>query len=316
MTKTILILTACISVLFAAPANYEVLRTLSSPVVDGNLSDWPEVFFIDSLTSDNNVICRDALTPWAREDIQFCVYSCYDSDKVYFAIKMVSDDTYLPENTWCSDAFKINPGGQAMAFYVRCSGDILINPSCPYDLNSTLFAVCNPTGNNGLAAAEISLAMNVVDPLNMMYQFQLYVGMDENDSVNCHDEKFLGIGVEYTGQKQDWASSGWDNPLYYPTFHFSESVKKEVNPLMNMRSEIDLQASPNPFVSTVTLEIPKNLSSQKAEIFSLDGRKVAEMNTKGKTRVDWDASRYSAGVYVVKVAGKNGSLQRRITLIK
>ena len=81
------------------------------------------------------------------------------------------------------------------------------------------------------------------------------------------------------------------------------------------------QNYPNPFNGTTLIEY--NLSTKGfvlLEIFDLVGRKVQtiidENQSAGLNTVYWDAGKYTSGVYFYKLTHENGSLTRRLTLLK
>ena len=109
-----------------------------------------------------------------------------------------------------------------------------------------------------------------------------------------------------------YVDNQWDNPMYYPTFHFSDSVSAESRQGQSER----LAAYPNPFNPSVSIGIPPALRAGKVDIFSVDGRRVAAIDTDRKSLVRWDAASFSPGVYIVRVAGEKGTAEKRVLLIK
>jgi hypothetical protein len=292
---------------FAAPSTYTVLMLESgaSITVDGDLSDWGPVFFVDSVQSDNNIFCRDNTFDWTATDFQYEVSIAHDASKVYFALKTTQDEgSDLGTNTGCSDSYKINPGGQAAAFYVFFNGSTNFNPSCPYAEGSTAIIGINTSGNGtNLPTVEFSLDKTIIDPFGMG-MFQICPGFEEGDTPDCMDTHYGGIGVEYTGNKQDWSSNPWDNPLYYPTFTLSSTPAVETP--VSVKNVETLAASPNPFKPATTLSyMVKNNGSLK--IYDMAGKVVKSFTvTKGSGSVDWTADGLASGIYVARlISGKN-----------
>lgn len=318
--RKITVFLACAGI-FAAPANYNILtlNPSKSIIIDGSLSEWDDSYFIDSLRSGDNCYTWDIGWNWSTDKFNYLVYVAHDDAKVYFAFRTLHNYALVTgiHNSGCEDAFKINPGGAAMYFCIGFDGSIIVRPSSPYALGSTLFAAVNPTGNgNGLATAEFSLDKSVIDPSGIR-NFQLSPGFENNDDLSgCMKCIYGCVGVEYTGNKQDWSSTD-DNPLYYPTFYLVDSIPViRIESVKSAEKCADFQVSPNPFNPAVTVEIPENLGASRMEIFRADGGMVAKMNITGKSRITWDASRFSAGVYVVRVVGEKETMEKRISYIK
>jgi len=237
-----------ITLLFAAPSNYKILRLPpgSRVLVDGNITHiWPDAYFIDSICSDANVQARDD-SIWTRQDIQLKVWAAWDDTDVYFAVKVISDDVY----TLCGgasysagcDNLKVNPGGQAAAFYVYSTGDVFRNPSNPWQVDADLHTGTNSYGEgSGLPSYEFSIKRTVLDQFDLR-SFQLSVGTEDEDGGkgNSSNECFVAIGVEYLGNKNYWPSQ-WDNQLYYPTW----TLKDSLGPLVKPYPEITLIRQPD-----------------------------------------------------------------------
>lgn len=238
------------SFIFAAPSTYIIPKLNPSKTIhlDGSLFEWNEAYFIDSMRNGNNCLAWDVGWEWTTEKFNYKVYAAHDENKVYFAFKTLHNfSLQAGTSTGCDDSYKINPGGQAMAFYIFFNGAIRINPSCPYTQGSTLFTAVNTIGNGvGLPTVEFSLDKSVLDPFNMG-TFQINTGFEEGDSPSsdCMKTIYGGIGLEYTGNKQDWSSSPWDNPLYFPTFNLGDTFPAEPETLVTSDT-LELVPMPNP----------------------------------------------------------------------
>lgn len=296
-----------VGALLAAPASYDVKRLHSSVTVtvDGTLGELDDSYLIDTLNSQDNCYAWDTGTPWAPADFQYQLFMAHDDSKVYVALKTVRDDVAdIGTSTGCSDAYKVNPGGQAMAFYFFFGGNVNVNPSCPYTQGSTLFTAMNTAGNGAnLPTVEFTLAKDVIDPFGMG-TFQLSIGFEEGDLQSCMNTIYGAIGAEYTGFKQDWSSNPWDNPLYYPTFNLTEIDAAESN--VAVKNVETLSASPNPFMPATTLNFNvKNNGSLK--IYDVAGKTVYSTAVKsGAGQVNWNARDLASGIYVARlISGKN-----------
>ncbi|MBL8026935.1 MAG: T9SS type A sorting domain-containing protein [Fibrobacteres bacterium] len=223
-----IIMALCMQVL-AAPASYS-LKTYSgwTPSVDGSLNEWPETAFIDSIQSDANVFARSSTLPWTRNEFQMKLYGTYDSLWIYFAVKVIADDSvHMPDSAGSvstGDNLKVNPSGQKKSFYIGANGKVSLSTSSPFVLNSTLFArFLKSTYTGNLPHYEFKLSRIVVDPLKSE-QFILSIGSEDTDNRQQTSLCYLAPGVDYTGSKQDWLSNPWDNPAYYPTFKLIEDT--------------------------------------------------------------------------------------------
>jgi hypothetical protein len=202
------------------PGEFHILRlpTGDSVKIDGAVQEWPAQYLLATVNGDENVYYRtdsNAIVPDSEWNAE--LYGAYDDDFVYFAVKVIADDYILFQGqaAWREDNIKVNPGGQAAAFYVWING-VTTNPSCPYKVDSTLFASMRPDGNGQLPVYEFALSRNVLDPFGAL-SFQISVGTEDNDSNGTGlDQTYIGFGAYYDGDKLDTGASQWDNPLSYP----------------------------------------------------------------------------------------------------
>lgn len=305
----------------AAPGSFEIkkLPSGSTPAVDGEISGWGEAYFLDSLKSNDNVYY--GTDNWAPSMYQFNVYAAHDEAKVYFVVAVTCDPTNTvcgTQNGWSNcDNIKINPGGQAMAFYVWANGTSYLNPSCPYTLNSTVFCTSNPTGSKGtLPAYEFSLDKTVIDPFGMN-TFQLSVGSEDN-------VVFAAVGAEYTGNKHDDASNPWDNPLYYPTFTLAETEGPPISvesSLPQGKAGNSLTASPNPF-RPATFILFTSAEKGLLSIYNVAGKVVRSFPVSaGNGKVQWDArdragKPLSAGIYIARLENSRSTQNLRLFLAR
>jgi hypothetical protein len=237
VTMKIFVFLFLLSNLFAAPATYYVLPADRAMAVDGSLSDWSSIYYLDTIESDNNIFFRDSPMYWTSQEFNGELYAAWDNDWIYFAVKITQDDAYFPRtgagDLRCYDNLRLHPGGCSMAAYIGSDGSYYSDPSNPYTVNSTLFYGVSTTGNNGLPIYEFRIDKNLLDPFQM-YVFQLSIGSIDNDTEgDCQDRYDLGFGVDYRGDKQDSNSGQCGNPLYYPTFHLADSIPPgtETHPL-------------------------------------------------------------------------------------
>ena len=309
MKKFFVLCVALLAAMVFAQSNYTILMLEPGATinVDGDLSDWGQAFLVDSLQSDDNIFARDNTTPWVASDFQYHVYITHDTSKVYFGLKTTQDEGVATgTNTGCSDSYKINAGGQAAAFYIFFNGQTNFNPSCPYALGSTAFVGINTSGNGAnLPTVEFSLDKTIIDPFGMG-QFNLSPGFEEGDTdpTDCMDVHYGAIGVNYTGNKQDWNSNPWDNPLYYPMFTLSSTPAVEAP--VSIKNVETLTASPNPFKPATMLSyLVKNNGSLR--IYDMAGKVVKSFALqKGAGSVDWNPEGLASGIYVARlISGKN-----------
>jgi hypothetical protein len=302
----------CITVLLqAAPSLYNVLKLPASqvPVIDGNLDEWPQEYFIDSLHSDDNVRARDALEPWTREEIQMGLYMTWDDNWVYCAVKIIYDDVLITtgDSPWKMDNIRVNPGGQAMAFYIGINGTVMVNPSSPYTVGVNLLAAMQQDGNGDFPTYEFAIQKDMLYPF-MMNNYQMAIGSEENDDNNTSDQCYAYVGFEYLGPKQDWNSSAWDNPLYYPIFTLVNIEGPPLNSSLENHTpfidkEIELYANPNPFHPSTIISYSME-SHGCLVIFDLNGRKVKTFKTNpGHGKISLNGADLASGTYFAKVLG-------------
>ena len=309
MMKFMLFALLVIQTASSAPAQYTILPIGTPPVVDGNLAEWNDTYFIDSLRSDDNIFCRDNLLPWTREDFQYMVYATHDNTKIYFGLKLIADDAFQYGTIGgCSDSWKINPGGNCTSFNIFHNGTIYICGSCPYTLGSTLFATCIPTPNLPNVTAEFSLAKAVLDPFSEG-KFNLCVGFEESDKPDC-DKFWGGIGVECL--YKDCEFGAYKNPLFYPTFTLGQV---HIENRLTAKAPEMLTATPNPFTPSTTIYYNVK-SGGSLRIYDMSGKEVKHFCVGGAGRVAWDASGMAAGVYLARLVSGTEVLNIRLFLIR
>jgi hypothetical protein len=313
-----LLLMVCVGVALAAPSTYSVLKLPagSEPNMDGDvLGEWPIEYFIDSLHSDDNLYARDdGLPEWTRAMFQMQGYLAWDDSWVYFGVKVVADDDKDDAScAWNSDNLKINPGGQAMAFYICPNGEIKPNPSNPYTIGTTLIGAAIADAGDGLPSYEFKIDKALLDPF-LMGLWQLSVGTEDQGSV------FAAIGAEYTGNKQDWNGNPWDNPLYYPTY----SLLTQEGPPMGIEGEVarslqmkeSISASPNPFMPTTTLSFTARQNGT-IKIYDISGQLIDHFNTRAGTgTVNWNAKNLASGIYIARLTSGTQILNTRLFLTR
>jgi hypothetical protein len=301
----------------AAPASYEVLKLPQGrvPVIDGSLKEWTNKYFIDSLDSDNNVIYRDSQEPWTRDDLQMGFYAAWDENKLYFGIKIIYDDVLITsgEDIYRIDNIKVNPGGQAMAFYIGIDGTVKLNPSSPYTLETNLWAAMQPNGNDTFPTYEFAIDKSLMDPF-MMSMFQFAIGSEDNDDMIYSDATYIVVGAEFTGAKSDGCGCAWDNPLYYPTFTLVSKTGPPLNSSFRNNAlvygrNLEINAYPNPFNLSTTLFYTIE-DHGLLRIFDLKGQLLRHFFLDGKTgSIVWDGSMHNGskavpGTYVAQLRSR------------
>jgi hypothetical protein len=161
---------------------------------------------------------------------------------------------------------------------------------------------------------EFSLDKDVIDPFRMGV-FQLSVGFEEGDSPDCMKTIYGAVGMEYTGNKQDWGCCAWENPLYYPTFNLGDSVEIENKPAANVHSGINLQICPNPFNPTTSINYYAATSGELS-IYTLSGARVFEKDVQGRGSFSWSATGLASGTYLVRLSVEGNTLQKRMLYLK
>jgi hypothetical protein len=288
-----------------------------TPAVDGDLSEWSDVYFIDSLRSDDNVYYRDSETPWSAADFQYHLYMAWDSDWVYFAAKVTSDDDPMNDpsaGAWSTDNMKINPGGQGATVYLTSDGRVVPNPSCPYTPGTTFHCGINTFGNGPFPTYEFSIAKSIVDPFGMN-MFTLSPGSEENDAGGS-DVLYCCVGVEYLGNKTDDAvGPPPDNPLYYPRFDLGDSIPASVE--TPFRKSVSINVFPNPFCATTEITIfTGNPDKGTVGIYNIKGERVFSRHVEGQGRVRWEADARPSGVYLLRIEAGQETYSRKLLLQK
>jgi hypothetical protein len=324
------VLAMCAAALWAAtgPSTYNVLKLPAgfTPAMDGNLDEWSDSYFIDSIQGDWNVYCMKP-PAWLPTNFQMKVYAAHDDINIYFAVKIVRDNVYL--NCGMSsfdpgcDNLKINSGGKSTAFYIWPDNIVTINPSCPYALGTTLAVTANATGGEGgvLPAYEFSLAIATFDPFTMG-SIPFSVGTEDADAGDGSMGTYLAIGAYYTGSKRNLANP-WDNVAYYPTYNLvsDEGGPNGVESRSVRGFQEKLCASPNPFTpSTVLSYNLKNSGSLR--IYDVNGQAIRSFSAlAGSHKVMWDGrdgagKSVSSGIYIARVESGNSALNTRLFLTR
>ena len=331
MKKSILlILVLLVATLMAAPSNYTIakLPAGSTPAIDGSITEWVDGYFIDSLRSTDNVFSMDQ-PPWTAAKFQIRVYAAWDDLNVYFAMKVMTDAVNLvcgSNTAYISgcDNMKVNPGGQASAFYVYSNNLVFRNPSNAWQVNADLFAAANSTGgNNGLPSYEFSVSRAVLDQFDLQ-NFQLMVGSEDEDAAGGANETFCGVGVSKPGTTKPFDQS-WDNSLYYPSWTLSPTEGPALNSAVEGKvtrlSSEKLVASPNPFMPTTNLVCNVN-NNGMLKIYDVSGKVVNSFVTKaGVNKIQWNGTdlsgkSLSSGIYIARVVSGNKVLDQRLFLTR
>jgi hypothetical protein len=326
--KLILALLLFASVLFAAPSTYNILKLPAgaTPVMDGTLTEWDDVYFIDSLESNVNCLASDH-PPWTPANIQFMVYGAWDTSKVYFAVRIVHDDVYhiCGSDGQCGcDNITITYDGRSEIFKIFSDNTIVFNPSCPFG-PTTMQGNCNAFGGNGntLPSYEFSLDRAILDRLGT--GFQLFLGSeDEDDAIgSCLNETYVGLGIEHTG-RYDFGQSQLFIPLYYPTYYLDSTVgpflSVEGKSVARISAE-RLSASPNPFMPSTVISYKAN-NAGALKIYDVSGKTVQSFPTKsGPAKVAWNGTdingkKVSAGIYIARLSSGSDIFEQRLLLMK
>ncbi|NVK53181.1 MAG: T9SS type A sorting domain-containing protein [Flavobacteriaceae bacterium] len=93
----------------------------------------------------------------------------------------------------------------------------------------------------------------------------------------------------------------------------TDSVLSTENVEFNSKS---LLLFPNPVKSKLTISLKKNESIQKVQLFNAMGQKVLERNNIQSSKLTLDTGKFSGGIYLLKIAMKNGSFSKKIVIQK
>jgi len=305
----------------ASPSNYSILKLPpgTNITLDADVSKWPNAYFIDSIRDDHNVFCRDDTIPvWNPNIIQYHVYAAHDDSNAYFGVKVTSDNRIITGNSYEADGIRINPGGQATGFYVWSGGSIMAGAGGLFNVGTTMDAKVNAKGNGLLPTYEFFLKLSVIDNYDLRTPqgtWALCVGTEDNNRI------YLGIGVEFIGNKKVWADQ-WNNQLFYPTFTLSPTVGPalvgvEVKNKQNSNNGTILSVTPNPLNSTAaTISFANPNHSASITIFDVKGRKVAQISNIRSNEIFWNGQNEPNGAYFVKLTSGNKIVTRKICLIK
>ncbi|MBL8025537.1 MAG: NPCBM/NEW2 domain-containing protein [Fibrobacteres bacterium] len=134
--------------------------------------------------------------------------------------------------------------------------------------------------------------------------------------------EFVSVNVEgadsivligYDVNQKAWCSGGatgtWGTPMLFNTgiSTLSEAGNSLLHPALNVL--------PNPFHQRVALSLhAPGTELSEFRIYNVKGQQVAEFKTKNTNSVIWDASTFSAGVYLVKARKGNLKFVQSITL--
>jgi len=326
MIKTAFLILSLILVLNAAPSTYNILKLPAGTTVtiDANISKWPDAYFVDSLRNNNNVYVLWNDSIWTRADFQMHIFAAYDDNSVYFAVKIISDDVYRPcggtSYSLGCDNIKINPGGQATAFYLYPTGALARNPSCPWIPETDLKTAANPHGGlSGFPSYEFSIAKGLIG--GTMGTFQLSVGTEDEDDSVGNNESFEAVGVEYLGNKKNY-SGQWDNQLYYPTFTLSTTIGPEIyKSSVEKRRQISddnfiLNITPNPVNSTALISFANPKNSAAVTITDIRGKNVLQVNNLIGNSIAWNSRNEPNGAYFVKLTSGKDVVTRKICLMR
>jgi len=315
MKRVLISVALLIAMLTAAPSEYTIKQWAGAtvPAIDGDISEWADSLFIDSLRSDDNVYARSAsLDPWTPAQFQYKLYLAYtsspinqgtlnasDTGYIYGAAIVTRDPDYVVGHGWSADNMKINPGGQAQAFYINSDGTApTLNQYSPYTLDTTLFATCMTYGNaaDSLPTYEFALRRDVTDPFAAGI-FQASFGSEEYKTGNLI--LFCAVGAEYTENKQDWGSNPWDQTFYYPSFSLATTAV-EMAPVKTLAATA-ISASPNPFLPATTISYSAQ-NDGVIKIFNAAGKLIKREAIKaGNGKVNFNGQNLASGVYIARL---------------
>lgn len=303
------------------PSQYNVLKLPSGsiPIVDGNMNEWSEAYFIDSIRSDLNVACiNDTMIPWTPDKIQFKVYAAYNDSNVYFAVRVTADNFIKVCGNFGCDGLYVKPsnGGQ---FHLWSNNTIQNNPSSSYVVGRTLYARANATGNGNLPTYEFCFARPLFDELMFNGEHRILVGTNDNDRI------YLAVGYDNNGAPSVGVCLGyyeWQYLEHYPAWSISATTE---GPALNTTIEtiknthdlgMAINVTPNPVRGSAIIGFPSHLNNASVSILDLNGRVISNYSNVSGNRLKWNATNQTSGIYLVKVKLADKILFTRFCLMK
>jgi hypothetical protein len=317
--KTELILTLIFiffSLSWPIPMSYELFRLNSQTEVDGNISDWPEEYFIDSIRNDENVFIRDSSIPWHPDEFQMRLYGghkiYFDTGHYYFYIKVIRDDRIITGHGDGFDNITITRGGDASKLHLYFDGSHIEEPACPLRYGRDIIAAIDTGTSQKCPSFEFAIDIMNLDAFNTG-QFILSIGAEDHDDSLGNDRYILGFGVEKTGDKHEWNANPFDNPSYYPTFHVLDSI-----PLALQKRELPflkesfLKCYPNPFNSFIQIILPNTKANAVIRIYTVSGKLIESFQA--KTSHTWHPGTLPNGVYILKANIRQKTFSKKLLL--
>ena len=123
-------------------------------------------------------------------------------------------------------------------------------------------------------------------------------------------------GCEFVRWTEDGRSLGRDTVLSYTVEYDTEigavfSGEPDHTASESLQGSIPVSVWPNPFRNTLNLESP--VAIRNLELYSLDGKKLKEIETGGTNSFELDMSSLPAGTYLLRIGTASGTESRRIT---
>jgi hypothetical protein len=263
-----------ISSLFAAPSQYPVRRAQHPITIDGNLQDWSEGYFLDTIRSYDNQYYGDV---WRPDDFNGRLYMAWDDARVYFAVIVTQDDHYCPSSgsPALSDNIKVSPGGLGGYFYLLSNGALYFSTLSTFQ-GSVIAAVNSEVEPLGRPVYEWYIDINKLASKGQD-TFRLFVGVLDHDDCVYAGASVLGWGVEYLGDK-GMPRSQDTTIASYPFFILDDSVPVVgADTLAPEISDVRAEALPfNAYISWTTNEL-----ATSSILYGISGQAAAVKN--GKT---------------------------------
>jgi hypothetical protein len=307
-----------------------------TPVIDGDMADWPGDYRVGTLKFSYNLFCIHPNGSWDystgfAQDYNAELYLCHTDSFFYIGWKTTVDNVVLSghDPAQASDRLWITWGNGNRIFLFN---DALVPDSNPFFDNGFNKAwipnVKVAVGGLDFPCYEVRLNKSDIGrgPLNIGYLVEDYDGPSTT--------RQLGIGCRYSGTHASpdcFATNCWQDPAYFPITKFVETLPIGVESPQEEAGGLSLAASPNPCnpSTSIAFSIPASARVRgfTISVYDLSGQKIRALHcgtTGSRTvsgRITWDgkddAGRpMASGVYVISLLGKDMRLEKRLTLFK
>lgn len=308
---------------FADITYFYVCRTTTPITIDGDMADWNPNCKIPVSLNDDNVYEISSLPYNPETDWNADYYAAWDSDWVYFGIRVTVDDynMYNTGDLWLSDGIRIHHGGLSGTYYYIWNRPLgannpTVGMDCRFIDKDDIFSSLNPRGNGELPTYEFKIKreslLQKADDVSGN-SFRLSIGAWDEDSVGYGP--FMGFGVCYGGNTS-YFESQYYNSDYYPRYFLVDSIPSVVE-LKNrpLSGGLTVNASPNPFNFTTSISYSAGAAEKGIlSIFNVAGARLFSREVQGQGRVSWNATGLASGTYLVRLKAGREALEKKLIL--